>query len=266
MIARWRCVVAGLAIVSAAGCQLLPRRPESGAPAREAADRERSTAMEPTQVDPGLERAGFRNEVTPDQRINTHIDLARVLDAQGRGEEALAEYQKAAEAVAATRKFPGDATERARLHRRAGSALDRLGKFDEARAQYREAQRIAPRDADVWNDAGYSEYLQGRFDEAETSLRKARSLDPGNPRVLTNLGLVLAASGKSDEAIELMTRSAGPAGAHANLAYVLAGQGKLEEARDHYRSALRIDPELAQAREALTQVETRLRAALKVDR
>jgi Flp pilus assembly protein TadD len=258
----WLAAALGVALATGPGCRGLPRRAEAEA-TRPPAGVGAPGVNESSPRDVGIERAGFSSEITPEQRISTHIDLARALDDQGRGEDALAEYQKAVEAIEATRKFRGDAAERARLHRRAGGALDRLGKFEEAAAHYKEARRLAPRDADAWNDSGYSLYLRGRFDEAVKALRTARGLDAGNPRILTNLGLALAASDKADEAVEVLTRASGPAAAHANVAYVLAGQGRLEAARAHYRAALAADPHLAAAREGLAQVDRKLGASLR---
>lgn len=263
MIATRTALALGLLLVPAVGCRLVDQRAEPNVPVIPPVERTSFETNDRPPRDPAVGRAGFTSEVTTEQRVNTHIDLARALEAQGRADDAVAEYQQAVEAVGDLRKIRGDAATRARLHRRVASALDRVGKFDEASSHYQEAQRLAPRDADVWNDAGYSLYLQGRHSEADGLLRKAASIDAANPRILTNLGLNLAASGRADEAMEILTKAAGPAAAHANLAYVLAAQGNLAAARAHYHSALAIDPELKPARQALAQVETRLRASLR---
>ena len=134
-------------------------------------------------------------------------------------------------------------------------ALDRLGRFGQAEAHYRSALELSPNDPKVWNDAGYSYYLQGRQADAERSLKTAAKLDPDNPRIQTNLGLALAAAGKTDEALAALSKAGGPAAGNANLAYLLASLGKTDEARKHYQAALKLQPQLAPAREALARLD-----------
>jgi Flp pilus assembly protein TadD len=254
-----------LALVAAVGCQTISSRPDAGPKAAEdpggaklsAAAKPKEDTVE-VKVDPALMKTDFKREPTLDQRVNIHYDLARALETQGQFEPALGEYQKVVEAFPSTTKLRGDAPSRAKLHRRVAAALDRLGKFDEARDHYRSAKRLAPKDPDVWNDSGYSHYLQGRWDDAESDLKKAVSLDPANPRILTNLGLTLAASGRVEPAVETLTKAGGPASAHANVAYVLAANGKFEDALKHYRSALAIQPDMPAVRDALARVERRI--------
>ncbi len=134
-------------------------------------------------------------------------------------------------------------------------AFDHLAQPDEAKTHYQMAQKLAPRDPDVWNDAGYSAFIQGHFDESERLLRKAAALDPANPRILTNLGMALAANGQTNPALEALTKAGGPVSAQMNLAYVLASTGRRDEAREHYQAALAIDPKLTLARSALAKLE-----------
>src|SRR5262249_54282517 len=110
-------------------------------------------------------------------------------------------------------------------------------------------------DPRIWNDAGYSYYLQGRHEDAVRSLKTAARMSPDDPRVQTNLGLALAASGKEDEALAALTRAGGSAVGHANLGYLLAATGKTERARLHYREALKLQPQLDAARLALAKLD-----------
>ena len=71
------------------------------------------------------------------------------------------------------------------------SALDRLGRFEQAENEYSTALKLSPNDPKIWNDAGYSFYLQGRWTDAERALKTAAKLDPNNTRIMTNLGLNL---------------------------------------------------------------------------
>jgi Flp pilus assembly protein TadD len=195
---------------------------------------------------------------TDDQQVHMHLDLARAFDEQGETDKAIGQYQKAIELYVSQgpRRGRGDAKARGRLHRRLGTACDRLGRFGDAEEHYQQAIKLIPRDALVWNDAGYSQYLQGNWKGAEERLRKATSLDPTNPRFKTNLGLALAAAGRVDDAILVLETAGGKASAHVNVGYILAAQGKVEAARQHYRAALSLAPDLKQAAQALAKLET----------
>ena len=78
-----------------------------------------------------------------------------------------------------------------------GGALDRLGRFAQAEVHYKKALKLSPKDAKIWNDAGYSYYLQGRWADAERALRTAAKLAPDDERIRINLGLTLAAAGQA---------------------------------------------------------------------
>ncbi len=192
---------------------------------------------------------------SPAQEVLVHLDMARALESQNQHEKALSEYQKALMRFSPSVAQRTPAPERARLHRRIASAYDHLGRFDEAKEQYLLAQKLAPEDALVWNDAGYSAYLQGRWDEAASLLKKAVQLDPSDARSQTNLGLTLAASGQTDAAYQTLARVGSPASAHANIAYVLAAQGKTDDARAYYNKALETDTKLPIAHRALAQLD-----------
>jgi Flp pilus assembly protein TadD len=135
-----------------------------------------------------------------------------------------------------------------------GNALDGLGRFSQAEAHYKKALKLDPHNAKIWNDAGYSYYLQGRWADAEGALRTAARKAPDDMRIKTNLGLTLAAFGRTEEALELLSQYSGDAVGHANLGYLLAATGQNDLARREYEKALAIRPNLDQARRALDQL------------
>lgn len=260
-IAR-RIALGGLLAASTAGCHATGHRDKldpkvSGVAQAAIAPNSKGEAKERDQAAKGLAKSW--PAATPGRQFDVHIDLARAFETQGDAESALAEYQKAIDAAATGRRVGGTHVPSARqalAHRKMAGALDRLGRFAQAESHYREALALAPKDAKVWNDAGYSYHLQGRFEDAERSLKQAATLDPKDPRIQTNLGLTLAAAGKTDAALAALTRAAGPATAHANLGYILAATGQADAAREQYRAALAIQPELGAARLALAQLDT----------
>ncbi len=142
-----------------------------------------------------------------------------------------------------------------------GSAFDRTGRFAQAETHYQKALKLSPKDPKIWNDAGYSYYLQGRWADAERALNTAVRLAPEDERIRTNLGLTLAAQGRTQEALPLLSRSNGEAIGHANLGYLLAATGQLDLARQQYETALALRPDLTVARRALAQIDYKQRNA-----
>jgi tetratricopeptide (TPR) repeat protein len=184
-----------------------------------------------------------------------HLDFGKVFEVHGEFDKAAQEYQDALAVAGAKAHRTFTAADRALAHRRLAAALDRLGRFDQAEEHYRKASKLSPKDPRVWNDLGYSNYLQGRWTEAERALKTAQKLAPADPRVRTNLGLTLAAAGRSQEALSLLSGAEGDAAGHANLGYLLAATGQHDLARQHYQKALALRPDLVLARRALAQLD-----------
>jgi Tetratricopeptide repeat len=221
-----------------------PSAPESSAPGTVAVD-----------LSPSVDPNGFRAKVSQDQRIHVHLDFGRVFEQKGNLEAALMEYQQAL--AACERKGMGRtrSTDEALAQRRIANTLDRMGRFAQAEVHYRKALHLSPRDPKIWNDAGYSYYLQGRWADAERTLKTAAKYAPEDERITTNLGLTLAASGRSKEAISMLSRYNGNAIGHANLGFLLAATGQVELAKQQYLQALALRPNLGLAQRALSQLD-----------
>lgn len=251
----WR-ALAGVAclMLCSAGCQVFRTRakPPSLGPVQ--ADPVFSPAQN-AQADAGVVRSNFKSEPTPEQSVGVHLALARAHDAQGSHEAAVQAYQRAIDACRKLGRSKTNAPTQALAHRKMAAALDRMGRFAQAETHYQAAAKLSPNDSKIWNDKGYSLYLQGRYDDAETSLRTAAKLDPGDARIQTNLGLALAALGRNDAALEALTQAGGGAAAHANLAYLLAAKGQTDDARRHYELALEQQPNFDAARAGLARLD-----------
>jgi Flp pilus assembly protein TadD len=232
-------------------------------------DSAKSTAgqSQPTTINqnPNAAKTDFHKEVSHEESFNVHVELARVFEAQGNFEAAVAEYQKAVDIGALKGSSHVNAklgpAPRALAERRMAAAFDRMGRFGQAEVHYRKAMALAPKDAKVWNDVGYSYYLQDRYVDAVRAFKTAETIDPNNSRVQTNLGLTLAAQGKTSDALAALSRAGGPAVGRANLGFILAALGKTTEARSQYQTALALQPELAPARRAIEQLDAQARLA-----
>jgi tetratricopeptide (TPR) repeat protein len=145
--------------------------------------------------------------------------------------------------------------DQALAHRRMGGALDKLGRFPQAEEHYKQALQLDPKNAKIWNDAGYSYYLQGKLAQAQQALLTGNKLAPDDPRIRTNLGLTLAAAGNTADALPLLSETNGDAVGHLNLGYLLAASHQYDLARSQYETALAMRPDLALARRALAQLD-----------
>lgn len=139
--------------------------------------------------------------------------------------------------------------------RRLAVLYDKAGEFQKASAEYEALLLASPKDVELLADLGYSYYCRGDWVNAESYLQQAIQLDPSNKRAWSNLGLARAQLQKWDESFQAFCQAVRPADAHCNLAFVLAAQGKGEEAKAQYRQALALDPGLRLAQVALGQLE-----------
>ncbi|MFO0953972.1 MAG: tetratricopeptide repeat protein [Isosphaeraceae bacterium] len=245
-------LLSGALALGLTGCKTVESKPQPN-----------QTSMMPTldgsPENPFAGKTDFTREMSADQKFNVHLELGRVYESKQSLEAALVEYQKAADlaekkgGLLTSNSFGPD--KRALVQRRMGGANDRMGRFTQAEIHYRKALEHAPTDAKVWNDIGYSYYLQNRLLDAENALKTAQSMDPNNPKILTNMGLTLAAAGKQDEALQALSRAGGPAVGHANLGFILAAMGKMDEARAQYQLALELQPQLTAARDAIAKLD-----------
>jgi Flp pilus assembly protein TadD len=253
-IAIWTCV-ATLAVLLG-GCMTTPTRSEqTTGPAATANSSEasgNSTADTVSQTGP---KTDFHKTATERQRFQVHIDFGRVFESEGDFDAAFSEYQSALAVAEARRLGQLKPVDEALAHRRMGGALDQLGRFAQAEVHYKKALKLSPKDPRIWNDAGYSYYLQGKWTEAEGALRTAARFAPEDDRIRTNLGLTLAAAGRTKDALPLLSHTAGDAIGHMNLGYSLAATGQLDLARHQYETALAMRPDLELAHRALSQLD-----------
>jgi Flp pilus assembly protein TadD len=243
-------------LVSSVGCQSVIQKPQAQPkPATPAVPQDVVPNTVSVDVSRSLDETTFHKDVTPEQRVKVHLDLGRVFETEGNHEGALLEYQEALAACENKGLGKTRSQDQALAHRRIAGSLDRLGRFAQAEMHYKKAIALSPKDYRVWNDAGYSYYLQGRWADAERALKSAERLAPEEPRIKTNLGLVLAAAGRPDEALPLLSQFSGDAIGHANLGYLLAATGQVDLARQQYLQALALRPNLDLARRALARLD-----------
>ena len=137
------------------------------------------------------------------------------------------------------------------VHNNLGSALNELGKYDEAIAHYNEALRLRPNFAEPHYNLGTALAQQGKLKEAISHYTEALRIEPGYAEACNNLGEVLRQLERYDEAIfyyskALQLKPDYPE-VHNNLGSALAQQGELKKAMAHFSEALRLQPDYAAA-------------------
>jgi Flp pilus assembly protein TadD len=101
-----------------------------------------------------------------------------------------------------------------------GTALDQMGRHEEARSYYASALKIAPGDPGVLSNLGLSYMLSRDLPKAEDALRQAYASPRANARVRQNLGLVVGLQGRFAEAETIVKADLPPDQAAANVAYL----------------------------------------------
>jgi Flp pilus assembly protein TadD len=112
-----------------------------------------------------------------------------------------------------------------------GTALDQLGRHEEARQYYASALKIIPDEPSVLSNLGLSYVLSKDLPKAEATLRRANSRADADPRVRQNLGVVVGLQGRLAEAESIVKADRPAEEAAANVAYLKQWLARKEHAR-----------------------------------
>jgi Flp pilus assembly protein TadD len=131
------------------------------------------------------------------------------------------------------------------------SALQRIGRLDDAQRTARQAISLDPALAHAWNALGLIAIDRARHEEARSHLARALEIDPRFAVAHMNLGIALQAEGRDDEAFASLERALGLdpalASAHYNVGALHHKRGHHADAMKHYREAIRLRPGDAQS-------------------
>jgi tetratricopeptide (TPR) repeat protein len=181
----------------------------------------------------GAERAYRRGlEIAPDN-VELRNALGWALFQDGRTAEAVAEYERALAVD----------PQHAKAHNNLALALVELGRLEEAEGHFQASLAIEPR-AEIYSDLGFVKARLGRGEEALADYRKALELDPNCASAHLNLAVTFVQAGALADA-ESHYRRALPgrptAETHNGLGFVLARQGRMDEAIAEFRTAIEVD-------------------------
>ena len=125
------------------------------------------------------------------------------------------------------------------------------GRLAEAESAYRQILATEPHHAEALHQLGLLAHQTGHHQAAADLLGQAAALAPENSVYQSNLATVLFGSGRIDEAITAYRRTVqiepDYAGAHNSLGHALTLQGQFEEAVAACRRALELQPDYAMA-------------------
>ncbi len=150
-----------------------------------------------TSRDTGNSNPKFEKQSNERLNLNAMIREARDLETQDRLQLAVQKY-KSVLAVDQNVAF---------AHHRLAVLLDKSGRSDEAQFHYLTAANLAPNNAEIFCDHGYSLYLQGRLEEAAQDYQVALRLDPNLKRAYSNLGMLYAVRGQTGVAMQHFLRA-----------------------------------------------------------
>ena len=190
-------------------------------------------------VDAAIKMLDDVNNLTPEQQMLVVQNEANLLTQAKREQEAFDMLQKA------TQNWPNSVE----IIYDYAMAAERVGKLDVMEAELRKSMKLKPDFAAAYNALGYSFADRNiKLQEAKNLIETALQLQPGDHYMLDSLGWVNYRLGNLDKAAEHLRKAyevqADPEIA-AHLGEVLWKQGKEDEAKKIWASALKEHPENA---------------------
>lgn len=249
--------IIGLFIMAAWGAEeLASNRPELRAAVRAASAGSVLACMIVARAQAGCWR-GDRElwshaiAVTPGGNYMAEMGMGTLVLSQGKLEEAIAHYQRAAALVPLN----------ARTHNTLGVTLMNHGHVLEAIPYLVRAVKLKPDMAEAHSNLGLALASLGDVDSAIAEHREALRLEPNSAEVRSNLAIALSRRGRSDEALALLNDvlrlDPDYADGRYNLAVALFQRGKTAEAAGQLRMALSLNPGHSDARRMLGDLERR---------
>ena len=160
-------------------------------------------------------------------------------------------------ALAAVREAVGLAPDEPSLHNVHGHVLHALDRHDDALRAAQEALRLDPGDADHFSLLASIELARGKWPAALAAAEQALELNPEHVGAANLRSMALVRLGRKAEAMEAvdyaLDRAPDDAFSHANQGWNQLHRNNPKKAQEHFREALRLDPELEYAREGMLE-------------
>jgi protein O-mannosyl-transferase len=177
-----------------------------------------------------------------------HYDLASSLEKCGKVDDAVVEYEKAL-------SVRPDSATLMKANCNLASIIAQRGRPAEALVYYNRALALSPNDEYTLLNKGSALILLQRFDEAEPLFQRVIKINPKNIDAYVNIGTVLYSQGKYQESAAAYAKALRlePTSGiiHRYRGYALREMGHIENARQEFEIADRLQPGYPQAREDL---------------
>ena len=164
---------------------------------------------------------------------------------------------KHAPALEAARQAVGLAPDEAYLHNVHAHVLRDLGRTEDAFRAAQEALRLDPIDADHFSLLASIELVRGRWPAALEAAENALALNAEHVAAANLRAMALVRLGRKAEAMQsvdyALDRAPEDAFSHANQGWNQLHRNAPKQAQEHFREALRLDPELEYAREGMLE-------------
>lgn len=177
-------------------------------------------------------------------------NLGMLAAQEGHSEEAIEDFQQS------IKLQPAYYT----AHMNLGNVYRRQRAFDAAYESLSTAASLRPDDPDVQYSLGMLFAQQSKLEQAAQHLERAVALRPGYPEALNNLGVLRVRQNEVSKAEEAFRTAIAAAPAfdqsYLNLARLYAMQNDRHKARDVLQQLIKLQPDNAAARDALTVLQS----------
>jgi tetratricopeptide (TPR) repeat protein len=188
----------------------------------------------------------FLANIRPQQgNAESHFLLAKYYQERNRHKEAIGEF---------TKTLSIDPNHTLALNG-LGISYDLLGDYPKAIEAYQAALQINPNLEYTYNNLGYSYLMQGNYDQAIESFKKALAMNNKNEIYRNNLGLAYFKKGEKSLAWNELKANEASEKAHAIMGDMLYREGQYEKAKEEYKTALKINPEMPQVERKIAAAE-----------
>jgi tetratricopeptide (TPR) repeat protein len=136
-----------------------------------------------------------------------------------------------------------------------GRVYTQTGNYEQAYDTYTKALTRHPNNADLWTDLGHFYNRRKEWPEAVKCFEKAVACGAEDRNLLMTLGVTLALSGQKERGLVYLTRASSAELAHYYLARLYDHVGQTDQVRAQLIEALRINPNLDNARDWLAYLD-----------
>ncbi len=187
----------------------------------------------------------FESSQDPPFTAQTHFAAGQLAESHGAYDKAIEQYQKALKLD--PRHLPS-------LYRIAMIQVQ-TREYAKATESWRAYVRESGGSPTAYSNLGFCHELAGQPSAAEEAYRQGIAKDSHNVPCRVNYGLMLVRLGRTNEAIVQLQAVLPPAQVHYNLGSVYEQLGKRQQAKDEYRQAAQLDPNLVQAKAKLASID-----------